>query len=148
MNSDVCSWRFSLRQSGTLAFSVVRFCARERKNEKPKIGSTMLRQALGVHTGKCANLFNVANAQNTHHRGSPMSLLPSATIAEIARYDGQIVTLAGWVASKTGKGKLVFIRLRDGSGVIQCVVFKKNGAEEVFAAAQKLTPETPCRITE
>src|SRR5215211_1249822 len=76
-----------------------------------------------------------------------MSLLPSTTIAEIARHDGQIVTLAGWVASKTEKGKLVFIRLRDGSGIIQCVVFKKNVPEEVFAAAQQLTLESSCRIT-
>src|SRR6266516_2488009 len=76
-----------------------------------------------------------------------MSLLPTATIAEIARYDGQTVTLAGWVAHKTEKGKLVFIRLRDGSGVIQCVVFKRNVSEEVFAAAQSLTLESACRVT-
>ena len=76
-----------------------------------------------------------------------MSLLPTATIAEIARYDGQTVTLAGWVAHKTEKGKLVFIRLRDGSGVIQCVVFKRNVSEEVFAAAQILTLESACRVT-
>src|SRR6476620_2822245 len=76
-----------------------------------------------------------------------MSLLPTATIDEIARHDGQQVTLAGWVASKTAKGKLVFIRLRDGSGTIQCVVFKKNVAEDVFAAAQALTQESSCRVT-
>ena len=52
-------------------------------------------------------------------RGSAMSLLPSATIADIARSDRQTVTLTGWVASKTEKGKLIFIRLRDGSGTIQ-----------------------------
>jgi asparaginyl-tRNA synthetase len=76
-----------------------------------------------------------------------MSLLPTATIAEIALHDGQTVTLAGWVAHKTEKGKLVFIRLRDGSGVIQCVVFKRNVNEEVFAAAQSLTLESACRVT-
>src|SRR5919205_1704817 len=76
-----------------------------------------------------------------------MSLLPSASIAEIARHDGKSVTLAGWVAHKTEKGKLVFIRLRDGSGTIQCVVFKKNVPEETFAAAQQLTLESSCRIT-
>src|SRR6185369_10551612 len=76
-----------------------------------------------------------------------MSMLPSATIAQIARHAGQAVTLAGWVASKTEKGKLVFIRLRDGSGVIQGVVFKKNVSEETFAAAQQLTLESSCRIS-
>ena len=76
-----------------------------------------------------------------------MTRLPTASIANIARHDGQTVTLAGWVANKTEKGKLIFIRLRDGSGVIQCVVFKKSVAEEVFAAAQQLTQESACRIT-
>jgi asparaginyl-tRNA synthetase len=72
---------------------------------------------------------------------------PIATVSDIARHEGQTVTLAGLVAHKTEKGKLVFIRLRDGSGTIQCVVFKKNVAEEVFAAAQRLTQESSCRIT-
>src|SRR5262245_58607023 len=76
-----------------------------------------------------------------------MSLLPTATVATIAHHEGQMVTLAGWVAHKTEKGKLVFIRLRDGSGVIQCVVFKKNVDEAVFAAAQQLTQEMACRVT-
>src|SRR5919108_3104204 len=76
-----------------------------------------------------------------------MSLLPSASIAEIARHEGQTITLAGWVAHKTEKGKLVFIRLRDGSGTIQCVVFKKNVSDEVFTAAQQLTQESSCRVT-
>src|ERR1041384_1664317 len=76
-----------------------------------------------------------------------MSLLSNAAIADIARHDGRTVTLAGWVAHKTEKGKLVFIRLRDGSGVIQCVGFKKNASDEVFAAAQQLTLESSCRIT-
>lgn len=76
-----------------------------------------------------------------------MSLLPSVTVAEIARYDGQTVTLAGWVANKTEKGKLIFLRLRDGSGAIQCVVFKKNVPEATFAAAQQLTLESSCRVS-
>lgn len=59
-----------------------------------------------------------------------MSLLPTATVRDIARHNGQVVTLAGWVAHKTEKGKLIFIRLRDGSGVIQCVVFRKNVSEK------------------
>lgn len=76
-----------------------------------------------------------------------MTLLPTANIADIGRHDGQTVTLAGWVANKTEKGKLIFLRLRDGSGVIQCVVFKKNVSEEVFAAAQSLSLESSCRVT-
>mgnify|MGYP001387991332 CR=1 FL=1 len=76
-----------------------------------------------------------------------MSLLPTAAIADIAGHVGQTVTLAGWVYHKTEKGKLVFLMLRDGSGMIQCVVFKKNVSEETFAAAQALSQEASCRVT-
>jgi asparaginyl-tRNA synthetase len=76
-----------------------------------------------------------------------MSTLPTATVAMIADHAGETVTLAGWVANKTEKGKLIFLRLRDGSGQIQCVVFRKNVAEESFAAAQALTLESACRVT-
>ncbi len=76
-----------------------------------------------------------------------MSLLPSAAIATIGEHVGQSVTLAGWVYNKTEKGKLIFVLLRDGSGTMQCVLFKKNVSEEVFAAAQMLTQETACRVT-
>ena len=71
-----------------------------------------------------------------------MSLRPASSIADIAQHAGQEVRLAGWVANKTAKGKLIFIRLRDGGGIIQCVVFKKNVTEETFASAQQLTLES------
>lgn len=76
-----------------------------------------------------------------------MSLLPTTSVAQIAAHDGQVVTLAGWVYNKTEKGKLVFILLRDGSGTIQCVLFKKNVREETFTSAQQLTQEAAIRVT-
>lgn len=76
-----------------------------------------------------------------------MSLRPNTSIADIAQHAGQTVTLAGWVANKTAKGKLIFIRLRDGSGLIQCVLFKNNVSEALFASAQQLTLESSCYIT-
>lgn len=76
-----------------------------------------------------------------------MSLLPTAYIKSIAEHAGDEVTLAGWVYNKTEKGKLIFIQLRDGTGTIQCVVFRKNVAEEIFAAAKSLTQESSVRIT-
>jgi len=75
-----------------------------------------------------------------------MSLLPTAYITSIAEHAGDEVTLAGWVYHKTEKGKLIFIQLRDGTGTIQCVVFRKNVAEETFEAARSLTQESSVRI--
>jgi asparaginyl-tRNA synthetase len=76
-----------------------------------------------------------------------MSLLPTTTIAAIAAHAGSSVTLAGWVAHRTEKGRLIFVRLRDGSGVLQCVVFKTAVAPETFALAHQLTLESAVRVT-
>jgi asparaginyl-tRNA synthetase len=72
---------------------------------------------------------------------------PTVPISAIAQHEGATVTLTGWVYNKTEKGKLVFVQLRDGSGTIQCVVFKRNVSEAAFAAAQQLTQEASCTVT-
>jgi asparaginyl-tRNA synthetase len=45
---------------------------------------------------------------------------------------GETVTLHGWLYNKSSKGKLHFLQVRDGSGVVQCVVFKGNVDAELF----------------
>lgn len=67
-------------------------------------------------------------------------------IEDLSKYVNSDVTLRGWVANKTEKGKLVFIQLRDGTGTVQCVAFKGNVSEEVFANAKKLTQESAVKI--
>lgn len=68
-------------------------------------------------------------------------------IKDIAQYDGQEVTVRGWVYNKTGKGRLQFILLRDGSGQAQCVAFKKEMDADEFEVAKALTQESSVRIT-
>ena len=68
-------------------------------------------------------------------------------VADIAQFDGQEVVLKGWVYQKTGKGRLQFIRLRDGSGQVQCVAFKKEMPEEDFELAKTLTQESSIVVT-
>ncbi len=63
-------------------------------------------------------------------------------IQDIARYVGKTVTLKGWLADKTDKGKLQFLRFRDGTGFIQAVVFQKEVAPHVFEAVKRLTQES------
>jgi asparaginyl-tRNA synthetase len=72
---------------------------------------------------------------------------PTIRIDKIAGHVGQEVTLQGWLQLKTGKGKLQFLRVRDGSGVIQVVVFKGNVSEEMFEAAKRLPIESSLVIT-
>jgi len=69
------------------------------------------------------------------------------TIEKLTDHIGETVTLNGWVYDKTEKGKLAFIKLRDGSGIVQGVVFRPNVGDEVFGRAQELTQESSVSIT-
>jgi asparaginyl-tRNA synthetase len=72
---------------------------------------------------------------------------PIIRIEDIARYDGQEVTLRGWLQLKTGKGKLQFLRVRDGTGIVQAVVFRGNVSEEDFEAAKRMPLESSLIVT-
>ncbi len=72
---------------------------------------------------------------------------PPVYVADIARHDGQQVTLHGWLHGRRSSGKLHFLQLRDGTGTIQCVVFKGNVAPEVFREADHLPQETSLAVT-
>jgi len=68
-------------------------------------------------------------------------------IQDISAHVGETVTIQGWLYLKTGKGKLQFLRVRDGSGIVQAVVFKKDVPAEVFEAAKRLSQESSLVIT-
>jgi len=70
-----------------------------------------------------------------------------AFISELKNYIGQEVTISGWLYNKTGKGKLLFLMVRDGSGIVQAVLFKNDVSEEVFEKCQHLTMESSLHIT-
>jgi len=68
-------------------------------------------------------------------------------IEDIGRYEGHDVTLKGWLYNKRSSGKLHFLQLRDGTGVLQCVVFKNDVPAEQFAVADHLTQESSLIVT-
>jgi len=68
-------------------------------------------------------------------------------ISAIHLHDTQEVVLEGWLYNKRSSGKLHFLQVRDGSGVIQCVVFKGDVSEELFQKAGELTQESSLRVT-
>jgi len=74
-------------------------------------------------------------------------MAPKSYIAQVGRFLGQEVTLEGWVYNHTHKGKLHFIMLRDGTGIIQAVVFRDTVGEAVFEQSLQLTLESSVRIT-
>jgi asparaginyl-tRNA synthetase len=60
---------------------------------------------------------------------------------------GQVVTVRGWLKRKTGKGKINFLRVRDGSGIFQAVAFRPNIGDEKFATVKSLTTESSIILT-
>ena len=68
-------------------------------------------------------------------------------VEQIAEYAGQEVTVQGWVYNHTHKGKLVFLLVRDGSGFVQCVVFKNDLPEELFDQVARLSQESSVIVT-
>jgi asparaginyl-tRNA synthetase len=74
-------------------------------------------------------------------------MFPPVHVADIARHEGKEVTLHGWLHGRRSSGKLHFLQLRDGTGTIQCVVFKGNVPPEVFQEADHLPQETSLAVT-
>ncbi len=72
---------------------------------------------------------------------------PIIRIADAHDYVGQIVTVRGWLQRLTGKGKLNFLRLRDGSGMFQAVAFRPNLGDEKFDLVSRLTTESSIIVT-
>lgn len=72
---------------------------------------------------------------------------PHVYVEDVARHEGQDVTLKGWLYNKRSSGKLHFLQVRDGTGTIQCVVFKGDVPPEVFEAADHVTQESSVVVT-
>ena len=77
------------------------------------------------------------------------------TIIDVKDYVGQEVTIGAWVANKSGKGKIAFLQLRDGTAFFQGVAFKPNFVEkfgeevglEKFDVIKRLSQETSVYVT-
>jgi asparaginyl-tRNA synthetase len=72
---------------------------------------------------------------------------PVVSIHEIAAYEGQDVTIRGWVYDRTDKGKLQFILVRDGTGIVQGVAYAPELPPETAELAGRLTQESSLIIT-
>jgi len=68
------------------------------------------------------------------------------TIEQAGKYDGQEVTIQGWLYNMRESGKLLFPIFRDGTSVIQGVVSLKE-TPEAFGALKGLTQESSVIVT-
>ena len=68
-------------------------------------------------------------------------------VKDLARHEGDEVTVAGWVDQLRVHGKVAFLVVRDGTGYVQGVLVKKELPEEVWDAATALTQEATVEVT-
>src|ERR1700680_1006095 len=63
-------------------------------------------------------------------------------IEDIAKHEGQPVTLKGWLSNRRSSGKIHFLQVRDGSGFIQAVMSKAAVGDAPFQQAGHLSQES------
>jgi asparaginyl-tRNA synthetase len=71
---------------------------------------------------------------------------PRFYIEDASKHDGQIVTVRGWVYNKRSSGKVKFLILRDGTGLMQGILFNGECNEESFAVFETLTQESAVEV--
>lgn len=69
------------------------------------------------------------------------------TIEALPAHVGQTVEVRGWLYGRRSSGKIHFLRVRDGTGVVQAVMSRADVRDEVFAAADRLPQESSLSVT-
>ena len=70
----------------------------------------------------------------------------AALIQNLAKSEGKKVKLNGWVYNSRRSGKIGFLLLRDGTGIVQCVVVKNEVGGKLFDTFKTLTQESSISI--
>src|SRR5262245_28038635 len=74
-------------------------------------------------------------------------MLQRDAIKELPSKVGQAVVVWGWIYHRRTAGKLCFVEVRDGTGVVQAVVHKGSVSAEHFEAADKARIESCVRVS-
>jgi asparaginyl-tRNA synthetase len=75
-----------------------------------------------------------------------MPPMGAVRIEDLRKHLGETVTLQGWLYHRRSSGKLHFLEVRDGTGIVQCVVFKGNVSPETFQQADHILQESSVEV--
>ncbi len=67
-------------------------------------------------------------------------------IKEINKFENKSVKINGWVYNSRRSGKIGFLTIRDGFGLVQCVVVRDDLGEEKFESFKRLTQESSITV--
>jgi len=68
-------------------------------------------------------------------------------VEHLSRYVGEEVTVKGWLYNKRSSGKIHFLLVRDGTGIVQCVVTKASVSDDLFQKYDEITQESSLAVT-
>jgi len=67
-------------------------------------------------------------------------------ISDLKNFVGETIELKGWAYQTRSSGKVKFLELRDGTGIVPCVFFAKDCGEEAFNNFDQITQETSLTV--
>jgi len=72
--------------------------------------------------------------------------MQKVTISDVSKHEGKEVALSGWLYNKRSSGKLWFLLVRDGTGIIQSVASKEDVSDTTFQNCENVTQESSISI--
>ncbi|MBK9324619.1 MAG: asparagine--tRNA ligase [Bdellovibrionaceae bacterium] len=67
-------------------------------------------------------------------------------ISGLKDYVGQKVELKGWAYNSRSSGKVKFLELRDGTGIVPCIFFKADCGDAAYDLFDQMTQESSVRV--
>jgi len=68
-------------------------------------------------------------------------------IEDLSRCVGEEVTIKGWLHNRRSSGKVQFLLVRDGSGIVQCVAAEREFPKELYSRIEHLPLESSIIVT-
>ena len=64
--------------------------------------------------------------------------METVLISKIKKYSGKNISVNGWVYNSRRSGKIGFLSLRDGFGIMQCIIEKKTVGDKIFDLLEEI----------
>ena len=68
-------------------------------------------------------------------------------IEDLKNHIGEKIELKGWVYNTRSSGKVKFLEIRDGTGIVPCIFFRGECQEEALTTFDQLTQEMSVKVT-
>src|SRR5436305_8195755 len=103
-------------------------------------------QARARTFGLGCTTYRIRLACRADRSDPPMSNDSYSRISELPSHAGQTVRVRGWVTHVRSSGKVAFVVMRDGTGLLQAVLVKNAVSADSWDRFGKLTQETPIEV--